>query len=557
MDAGAYFDVSVTVQKTVDATAPYDTFVDSQTVAEPGGMVKYKLVITNTSAYQDVELFSLTDDLFSDGAGLVDLIGTVTDEFGMPIVFPYLLTRSNATDSDTLVCYFTGSFTEPGTYPDTVKATVRQAGNHANTAWATDEATVIITDVLPDISVTKTPDRTWVPAPGGLVNYTFVVKNLSPEAATLTSLIDDKFGDLSTAAGLPRTLAPAGQPGDFFTFTKALFPSGAADTSHTNTVEASASDNDGNTATAKASATVWFFQGSVLTNTSYCSFDYDSSSPGNQFRLMFRPETQSSYLLGGQNPGQFYYNAFVSGNPGDTVDLELTIPYPFVTNGANPIHVYDGYTVTMGAYGPCFGLGPDVSGLFTITTAGGTKSSSGHAIIVLGDYDPKAWTSTTTVRVMGTVPTSGYAYVTVHLEYGLLKTTPWARSGETAISSTYGNLGNGSTGLQTYTFSSSVSGTATIQSDNVFKKVAGALGLIKGAVSGDPLPGLTVELWSGNGSKKLSSGITDEDGYYMCVYKHTGKATTFLVKVPSLGLSEQVTMKASGFVICDFEVPGL
>ena len=47
------------------------------------------------------------------------------------------------------------------------------------------------TDVLPDISVTKTADVASVPETGGDVTYTFVVTNNGAEKVTLTSLVDD------------------------------------------------------------------------------------------------------------------------------------------------------------------------------------------------------------------------------------------------------------------------------------------------------------------------------------------------------------------------------
>ena len=42
----------------------------------------------------------------------------------------------------------------------------------------------------------------------------------------------------------------------------------------------------------------------------------------------------------------------------------------------------------------------------------------------------------------------------------------------------------------------------------------------------------------------------------MCTYKYTGKATTFLVKVPSLKLQKTITLKANGFMIADFDLAG-
>ena len=57
---------------------------------------------------------------------------------------------------------------------------------------------------------------------------------------------------------------------------------------------------------------------------------------------------------------------------------------------------------------------------------------------------------------------------------------------------------------------------ATIESDNEFKKVAGALGLIKGARDLHAKPNLGVELWTGDGKTKLATAVTDVDGYYAC-----------------------------------------
>ena len=511
------------VLPTIDITKD----VSPESMAERGGDFTYKLTIHNTSV-EPVEITVLSDDKYDLPAEIDDLVGTTL-----------------AAD-ETVIKTFTVKHTEAGTYTNIASITVKD--NENNTASDSDAATATVTDVKPVIRVTKTPDRTLIPAPGGLVNYTFVVTNESVEPVVLTSLVDDKFGDLSVAAGLPKTLPVKGT----FTFTKAFFPTGAAGSTHTNTVTATANDNENNTATATASATVKFFDGSVVTNTSYCQFDYDSNLPGNQFRLVYRPETQSTYMLNGQNPGQFYYNAFVSGNPGDPVDVTLTVPFPFVNHGANPTHVYNGFTTKESNGFLCFGQGPDVSSSFTITTAKHTKSSMGAEVIVLSNYSPQTFVSTTTIRVVGTIPSSGYAYITSHMEYGLLKTLPWTRSGETAISTTYGSILE----PMTYTFNSTISGDALIQSANEFKKVAGSLGMIKGAETYTPKPNLTVELWSGDGKTKLATSITDEDGYYMCIYKHTGKATTFQVKVPSLKLAKAVTLKANSFVICDFDIAG-
>ncbi len=120
------------------------------------------------------------------------------------------------------------------------------------------------------------------------------------------------------------------------------------------------------------------------------------------------------------------------------------------------------------------------------------------------------------------------------------------------MSSVYGNIAE----PMAYTFNSTISGNEKIESANEFKKVAGALGMIKGAETYTPKPNVGVELWTGDNRTKLATSLTDEDGYYMCTYKYTGKATTFIVKVPTLKLTKTITLKANGFMVADFDIAG-
>src|SRR5262249_36953969 len=82
-------------------------------------------------------------------------------------------------------------------------------------------------------------------------------------------------------------------------------------------------------------------QKSLVTDTQLCTFDDDTSAPGKQFRLIFTPDVNapSTYKLNSSNPGQYYYNAFFNDGTSPST-IHLTIPYPFVTQGATPIHVY-------------------------------------------------------------------------------------------------------------------------------------------------------------------------------------------------------------------------
>src|SRR2546422_6631177 len=77
--------------------------------------------------------------------------------------------------------------------------------------------------------------------------------------------------------------------------------------------------------------------------------------PNNQLRLIFTQDTQNMprYKLTASNPGQFYYNAFYSAAPGSSVTFQVTLPYPWVTQGARPIEVYDGITVNTSGSQTC------------------------------------------------------------------------------------------------------------------------------------------------------------------------------------------------------------
>jgi hypothetical protein len=96
------------------------------------------------------------------------------------------------------------------------------------------------------------------------------------------------------------------------------------------------------------------------------------------------------------------------------------------------------------------------------------------------------------------------------------------------------------------------SGGGTVESFNVFKKNPGIGSLALRTLSGDAVPATTVEYWMG--TKKMGSQSTDEDGWSMWTYKYTGKATTFTVKLPAYGLSQNVTMKSNGYVSVNFAV---
>src|SRR5207249_849545 len=123
---------------------------------------------------------------------------------------------------------------------------------------------------------------------------------------------------------------------------------------------------------------------------------------------------------------QFYDNAFDNGTAGTPVTLHISVPYPFVTQGGNPIQVSSSFTLTnKGCYVPAF----DQTNNFSITSSGGHTTNNGKAAIVLSDYGmtPTIGVTTTQVTVSGTIPNTGLIYVTIHLDYGLKGSTGWAK----------------------------------------------------------------------------------------------------------------------------------
>ena len=310
---------------------------------------------------------------------------------------------------------------------------------------------------------------------------------------------------------------------------------------------------------------------SGLTNTEFCQI------PNNTFNLTFLQDiitnpdgtlNKSNYMLNSSQPGQFYYNAFLTApnfGAGDPVDLYINVPYPFVTQGAVPIQLHDGVGFTGGN---CFVPSPSIQGC-TIDTLGGNVSTSGAQIITIGDYDPQnVGDGTTTVHVYGcNVPPSGILYVTVHLDFGVKKTTGWTKGTETLPSANHAEfaLGDGAVKLnnpQSYSFgwsdSSGPNTSQTSNSKNTFKNNPGAAGVVNRSVDtlvapSSPIAGVTVQFW-GPTNKLLATTTTDADGFYQFTYKHTGKEANYTIKLLSpYARSKVVALKANMFKIVNFD----
>lgn len=272
----------------------------------------------------------------------------------------------------------------------------------------------------------------------------------------------------------------------------------------------------------------------AITNGS-CTFDYDSSVAGRQFHLIYTPDVNNPtyFKLNASNPGQFFYNGFYIGNGGP---VTVTLPYPFVTQGAVPVQIYSGFTTSTSNGQTCY-------------TPVGSPVATSNQQITLGTY---TGTFGSTAKLTFTMPSGvGFAFFTVHMDYGLKNVEGMCSVVNTADAScTSPSPSLLITNLQNYSFTDGLNGISIIQNENQFKKDPGIGGLVTQAGTNNPTAGATVSIYDSS-NKQLGTATTDQDGWYMWQYKYTGKAATFVVKTGTQ--SQSVTMKSNGFLVVNFQ----
>lgn len=221
-------------------------------VPETGGPVIYRLVVTNLSR-ESVTLTELTDTVEGTTIDILALGGATT------CVDNVVLQPADATaggGADTYACTFTRTVTGNAdtTHTNTAEATV--VDDDGSSAKASDVENVLVTDNPPTLSVLKTAQTPTIAEPGGPVTFDVLVTNLSPEAVTLTSLVDSVFGDLTArpnstcATGGTLTATTVVSTSDSYTCTFTLDVTGNAGSTHDNRVDATVVDDDSTTATA-------------------------------------------------------------------------------------------------------------------------------------------------------------------------------------------------------------------------------------------------------------------------------------------------------------------
>ncbi|NYT15936.1 MAG: leucine-rich repeat protein [Methanomassiliicoccales archaeon] len=290
----------------------------------------------------------------------------------------------------------------------------------------------------------------------------------------------------------------------------------------------------------------WLGDQAMVTTSELCVFDVDGdTSNGRQFKLIFTPDVPdnpSQYRLTASNPGQFYFNVFFVGCVGEGDQFTLNIPFPFVTQGAEPVHAYS--SLNTDPYG-CLVPGTDVSSLFNISPTSISWMYDGSD--VFREYAQ--------ITLTASDEYCGFLYINLHLDYGLKKNIG-------SLSPTFDNDATGTQLIieQGYQYGFSVQGPGSFSADdevmnsNVFKRDPGFGGLVLD-VDGDPIAGAEVEIWRDD--TLIGTALTDEDGWFMYEYKHTGKPTTFTLKLfidGELTREESVTVKANSFSLVIFDL---
>jgi hypothetical protein len=364
--------------------------------------------------------------------------------------------------------------------------------------------------------------------------YAVTIHNVAPTAAfdapeyviageafdlSLTDPFDPSSAD--TAAGFEYDF-DCGDGYDGWSAGNTATCSTSSDEVGTRTVKGKIRDKDGGE--TEYTATVTVLPPSAATDSSLCYYDREPEIGGQQFRLIFTPDMQlwPAYKLPASNPGQFFYNVFYTG--AGPANFSITVPEPFETQGAMPVHVYTEVSVIEIDGFECFVPDPD-SEIYTGDLSG----------------------------LSGLSDTGGFLYVTVHLDYGLEGTTGYipnfsndALDASDEVTVLIPNLND-----HIFSVSGSQNDSQVIQNVNEFKKIPGFGGLVTDS-DGDPVEGATAVITLDGAS--LGEATTDGDGWYMFVYKHTGKRAGYTVELQGYGLSESGTLKANKFAEVNFVV---
>jgi len=215
-------------------------FASPSSIAEPGGLVQYDVLVANLSI-TPVTLNTLEDDLYGDlnGKGSCSV--------------PQTLTGVNSL----YFCAFQEEVSgQPGdTITDIIIATGEDGLPARNILTAQDSATVTISDLGSAIEVTKVANPEFIGEPGGDIAYDVQIQSTSPvDTVTIISLLDSL---VLGAVPDPDCAVPFDLLPNQFISCNYIWPvSGNSGDTVTNVVEATGRDDDGRIVLDAGAATV-------------------------------------------------------------------------------------------------------------------------------------------------------------------------------------------------------------------------------------------------------------------------------------------------------------
>jgi hypothetical protein len=368
--------------------------------------------------------------------------------------------------------------------------------------------------------------------PGETVTWNYYVTNTGNVPLENVSVVDDQ----GVTVTCPQDMLDVGESMTCM----ATGITGEGWYNNTGTASGDYTDDEGNTTTVTAEdpSSYYGLTPGAVTNSSLCDF-------GDQFRLIFTPDMKNytasnpAYKLSDSNPGQFFYNqSYVNDGTPATEFIQLEIPYPFVTQGANPVHVYGGLFVNESGGYNCFDPTNELAAYGLVFGLGDYTDTNDDGVIGYGD-----------VYVVEVPAELDFQYVNIHLDYGLEKTDGWIRKGANVSNDPLINpdplldgvsiVDNTPHTFQAYADDVLIDdSTDTVYNLNEFKQIRGFGGLVYywtgNIIDGEReyigLEGAQVQLIGPDGTV-LETMTTDSDGWYLSDYIHKGKAATYTLRL--------------------------
>ncbi len=282
---------------------------DSETVSEPGGLVKFSYEVRNTSKVDSVTVNELADSF----------LGDLTKVDGTECTVPQVI-APGASYSCAVTATVSGNAKEVRPNNFTVTADDDDGAELSSSA----SVNIRILDVPSNIEVATASANTEIEEPGASVAYTYTVSNRSlVDAVTITTLTDSVFESLDGVGDceLPQTLAP----GDDYSCKIQKDIAGLPGEQFTNVVTASGLDDDGEAVQSDGSETV-----TIIDVPSAILVEKNASSesvlePGGNITFGFAIKNESSadeVVIDNLNDSVY---GDVTAVPGSSCELPQTI----------------------------------------------------------------------------------------------------------------------------------------------------------------------------------------------------------------------------------------